>query len=121
MNDSEESGQASSVPSWFHNSPRTLGPSMDVDETREAFDRDRGIDLILVLNLDRQADRWTLFQSGAMRHRLRDGGTLIERCERVSAVDGLAAPIGAYLPSEIEGTYSRGLLLGRSSADSRQI
>jgi beta-glucanase (GH16 family)/GR25 family glycosyltransferase involved in LPS biosynthesis len=106
MNDSGGNDQASTVPFWFHRSRPTPAQSREVDEPCDAFDPDSGISRVLVLNLDRQPERWDLFQAEARHHGLRDGGSLLDRCERVAAVDGLAAPVGSYSSSEIDGTYS---------------
>ena len=86
--------------------PAAPAGSSVVPKPFEAFDHDSSVGPILVLNLERQVERWKLFQSEARRHQLRNGGSLLDRCERVTAVDGLTAPVGSFLPSEIDAIYS---------------
>jgi GR25 family glycosyltransferase involved in LPS biosynthesis len=99
-------GESSTVRFWFHHGQPPLAGSSVVPKPFEAFDHDSSVGPILVLNLERQVERWKLFQSEARRHQLRNGGSLLDRCERVTAVDGLTAPVGSFLPSEIDAIYS---------------
>ena len=85
-------GESSTVRFWFHHGQPPLAGSSVVPKPFEAFDHDSSVGPILVLNLERQVERWKLFQSEARRHQLRNGGSLLDRCERVTAVDGLTAP-----------------------------
>src|SRR5262245_27562240 len=106
MNDSDTIDPVPSVPFWFRNLASTDSVPCDPGEVGDAFDQNTGIRRVLVLNLDRQRDRWSQFEHEATCQIVRGGGRLIDLCERVRAVDGLATPVGSFHRSELDGTYS---------------
>ncbi len=106
MHNSGANGRAAAVPFWFRGSRSVLAQQGNIDDCVDVFDRDDGIGRIFVLNLDRQPGRWLQFEAEARRHRLGGAGTLFDRCERVAAVDGLAASLRSFPSGEISAAYS---------------
>jgi GR25 family glycosyltransferase involved in LPS biosynthesis len=108
MNYTEPEPKGARVHQWLHaavamnarHNKRGVGP------TARTFGRDASLARVFVLNLDRQAERWKKFQREAARQRLSNGQTLIDICERVSAVDGQSTPLGFYSPRRIDSSYS---------------
>jgi GR25 family glycosyltransferase involved in LPS biosynthesis len=64
------------------------------------------ISRVLVINLDRQRQRWDEFQNGVQAIQVQEGKRLASLIERIKAIDGLATPVCSYVASEITRAYS---------------
>jgi GR25 family glycosyltransferase involved in LPS biosynthesis len=64
------------------------------------------ISRVLVINLDRQRQRWDEFQKIVRLIPVQGGKHLADLVERSAAIDGLATPVRSYVTSEISRRYS---------------
>lgn len=75
-------------------------------ETNRIFGKLSGIQVIYVINLDRQPDRWRQILKEAKRQKVAGKGTLVDFFYRISAIDGKDLCNNAIPIKQIEKTFT---------------
>jgi GR25 family glycosyltransferase involved in LPS biosynthesis len=63
------------------------------------------INVVYVINLDRQINRWIQLKKEAQFQKLNNNKTLLDLCNRISAIDGKDIDISYFDSNEIKKTY----------------